>query len=316
MTLQDVRQADPTRVPPTQTKPSASRRKRRGDGLAAAGFLAPMLGGFGFFTLLPILAGLALAFMAWPLLGDPEFVGIDNFVRLFTQDSAFIQSLGNTLVFVVFLTPLNLVLSLLMATWISPRVRYGNGLRVLFFIPVVTPMVANAAVWQLMLIPNGLIDATWREWFGTAAPNFLGDPQFAMASVIGMSLWQGFGYNLMIFTAALNGVPDNLLEAASIDGAGPVRTFFSIRIPQISPAIFFATTMTLISSFQVFAQPYVLTGGGPNNATTTLAMRMYDEAFSFLDLGYASAIGVVLFGLILLVSALLFASQRKLVHYE
>lgn len=275
-----------------------------------------MLGGFGIFTLLPIVAALALAFMAWPLLGSPEFVGLDNFIRLFSNDPGFVQALRNTLVFVLVLTPLNLALSLGLATWISPKMKFGNGFRVLFFIPVVTPMVANAAVWQLMLIPNGLIDSIWREQFGVAAPNFLGDPQWAMASVIIMSLWQGFGYNLMIFTSALNGVPESLLEAAALDGAGKARIFFSVRVPQISPAIFFATTMTLIGSFQVFAQPYVLTGGGPNNATTTLAMKMYDEGFQFQDLGYASAIGMVLFALILVVSGIVFAFQKKLVHYE
>jgi multiple sugar transport system permease protein len=289
--------------------------RRRGEARVAAGFLAPSLGGFAIFTLIPIVASFVVAFTVWPISGGPTFVGLKNFSRLWS-DPNFIQSLENTLVFVVAYVPLNLVLSLALATWISPRIRGQNGYRVLLFIPVVTPMVANAAVWQLMLLPNGVADSIWQTVFGVHAPNFLGTAGFAMASVVLMSLWQGFGYNLMVFVSALEAVPENLLEAASLDGASSVQQFFRIRIPLISPAIFFGTVLTVITSFQVFVQPFVLTGGGPDNSTSSLVMYLYRSGFLFHNLGYASAIGVFLFLMILLVSGIVFAGQKKLVHYE
>ncbi|WP_427170587.1 carbohydrate ABC transporter permease [Arthrobacter sp. 92] len=291
-------------------------RRSRGDGRIAAGFLAPSIGGFAIFTLIPIGASLVVAFTIWPLTGVPTFAGFANFIKLLTDDKKFLQSLGNTFVFVAAYVPLNLTLSLALATWISPRIRGRNAYRVLLFIPVVTPMVANAAVWQIMLVPGGLVDGIWQSVFGVHAPNFLGSESFAMASVVLMSLWQGLGYNLLVFASALEAVPENLLEAASLDGAGTASQFFRIKLPLISPAIFFGATMTLITSFQVFAQPFVLTAGGPGNSTTTLVMYLYTSGFQFHKLGYASAIGVLLFLIILLVSGIVFAVQKKMVHYE
>ena len=299
-----------------QTRAGKKRARRRGDGPVAAGFLAPSLGGFAIFTLIPILASFVVAFTVWPLGGEPTFVGFANFIKLLTADPNFLQPLWNTLVFVVVYVPLNIVLALSLATWISPRIRGQNGYRVLLFIPVVTPMVANAAVWQLMLVPNGVIDGVWQTVFGVHAPNFLGSSTFAMTSVVLMSLWQGFGYNLLVFVSALEAVPENLLEAASLDGASIAKQFFRIKIPLISPAIFFGATMTVITSFQVFVQPFVLTGGGPGNSTSTLVMYLYRTGFLFHNLGYASAIGVILFLVILAVSGIVFAAQKALVHYE
>ncbi|KQQ05456.1 MULTISPECIES: carbohydrate ABC transporter permease [unclassified Rathayibacter] len=292
------------------------RRRRRGDGPAAAAFLAPSLGGFAIFTALPILASVAVAFTVWPLAGSPTFTGIDNFVQLLTRDPAFLTTIANTLLFVVVYVPLNLALSMAIAAWISPRIRGGNVYRVLLFIPVVTPMVANAAVWQIMLIPSGLIDGLWQSVFGVSAPNFLGSTSTAMLCVVLMSLWQGFGYNLLIFSSSLQAVPESLMDSASIDGAGAFRRFFSIKMPLMSPSIFFAATMTLITSFQVFAQPFVLTNGGPGSSTTTMVMYLYRTGFQFFNLGLASAVGVILFVMILAITGLMFLAQKKLVHYE
>jgi len=293
----------------------SGRRRQRDEGRVAALFLTPTLGGFALFTLLPILGALVVALTVWPLAGTPTFVGLENFVALF-QDEAFLGSVVVTLIFVVVYVPLNLVLSLAVAAWISPRIRGGNIYRLLFFIPVVTPMVANAAVWQMLLIPGGALDSVSLSLFGTHAPNILGQSSSALAAVVVMSLWQGFGYNLLIFTSALRGVSENVLDAAMIDGAGAVRRFFSIRLPMISPSIFFATTMTMITSFQVFAQPYVLTSGGPDSATTTMVMYLYRQGFQYFDLGYASAIGVMLFLMILAISGVVFLLQKRWVHYE
>lgn len=292
------------------------RRRRRGDGLAAAGFLAPSLGGFAIFTAFPIVASILVAFTIWPLAGTPTFTGFDNFTKLLTKDPAFLKTVLNTLIFVVAYVPLNLAFSLAIAAWITPRVKGGNIYRVLLFIPVVTPMVANAAVWQIMLIPNGLVDNVWQSLFGVSAPNFLGSTQTAMLSVVLMSLWQGFGYNLLIFSSALQAVPESLLDSASIDGAGPIRRYFSIKLPLMSPSIFFGATMTLITSFQVFAQPFILTNGGPSSSTTTMVMYLYRQGFQYFNLGYASAVGVLLFLMILIITGVVFLAQKRWVHYD
>jgi multiple sugar transport system permease protein len=248
--------------------------------------------------------------------GTPTWAGLDNFWKLLTEDPAFFKTVINTLIYVVAYVPLNLVLSLAIAAWITSRFRGATVYRVLLFIPVVTPMVANAAVWQMLLIPGGLVDSVWRSLFGTSAPNFLGSTQTAMVCVVLMSLWQGFGYNLLIFTSALQAVPVNLLEAAAIDGAGPRRRYFSITLPLMSPSIFFAATMTLITSFQVFAQPFILTNGGPNSSTTTMVMYLYRQGFQFFNLGYASAVGVLLFLIILIITGVVFLAQKRWVHYD
>jgi multiple sugar transport system permease protein len=313
-----TRQKPRPAAPVTASKPTAPARRsrRRGDGLAAAAFLSPTLGGFALFTALPILASIVVAFTVWPVAGTPTWAGLDNFWKLLTEDPAFFKTVINTLIYVVAYVPLNLVLSLAIAAWITSRFRGATVYRVLLFIPVVTPMVANAAVWQMLLIPGGLVDSVWRSLFGTSAPNFLGSTQTAMVCVVLMSLWQGFGYNLLIFTSALQAVPVNLLEAAAIDGAGPRRRYFSITLPLMSPSIFFAATMTLITSFQVFAQPFILTNGGPNSSTTTMVMYLYRQGFQFFNLGYASAVGVLLFLIILIITGVVFLAQKRWVHYD
>lgn len=310
-------------VPPSRedsprrtTEPRKRKPFRQRDSFAAMFLLAPSLGGFVLFILLPIAGAILVAFTVWPTAGTATWAGFDNFTQLFTKDTIFQRAMLNTLIFVCTYVPLNVVMSLLIAVWISPHIRGRNIYRLLLFIPVVTPMIANAAIWRIMLVPNGLIDSTWVSLFGTHAPNFLGDANTALASVVIMSLWQGFGYNLMVFASALEAVPENLTEAASIDGAGSVRQFLSIKLPMISPAIFFGATMTIITSFQVFAQAWVLTAGGPAFSTTTMVMWLYQQGFQYHNLGSASAIGVVLFVAILAVSGIVFGLQKKVVHYE
>ncbi|OZM77865.1 carbohydrate ABC transporter permease [Pseudonocardia sp. MH-G8] len=300
---------------PTTTRTAPPAPARRGDGRAALGFLAPSTSGFLLFTLIPLLGSLAISFFAWPMLGERRFVGLENFADLLA-DPIFARVMLNTLVFVAVYVPLNIVVSLGLALWISSRIR-GRGLyRLLFFLPTVTPMVANALVWRLLYEPDGVFDQAVRTVFGMPAPNFLGDTRWAMAAVIVMSVWQGFGYNMLVFSAGLDAVPQSLHEAAAIDGAGPVRRFFSVTLPMLSPSMFFAMIMTLITSFQVFVQPYVLTQGGPGVATETMVLNLYRQGFQQFDLGSASTIGWFLFMIIMLVTALQFLGQKRWVHYD
>ena len=290
-------------------------RSRRGDGRAAAGFMAPSIIGLLAFTGFPIIASLLLGFFDWPVIGDHTFIGVKNYQTLVTSHE-FMTAVLNTLLFVVLYVPLNIVVSLGIAVWIGPKVKLRGLYRTLFFIPAVTPIVANAAIFALILAPNGLIDSLSQTWFGVQAPNFTGSTTWAMPAVVLLSIWQGFGYNMLIFSAALDGVPTNLTEAAEIDGAGRAARFFRVILPLITPAIFFAVVLTLISSFQVFTQAYVLTGGGPGNATTTMVVYLYEQGFQFFNLGLASAIAWVLFLIILVITIVQFAGQRRWVNYD
>jgi len=297
-----------------ETTPEGGRR-RRGDGRVAAGFLAPSMIGLLAFTAFPIVASLLLGFYDWPVIGDHQFIGLKNYESLLSG-SEFRTAIINTVVFVVLYVPLNIVISLGLAAWIGSRIRFRGLYRTIFFIPVVTPVVANAAIFSLMLSPNGLVDSLMQTWFGVQAPNFLGSKTWAMPAVVLLSIWQGFGYNMLVFSAALDNVPTSLTEAATIDGASPSVRFFKIVLPLITPSIFFAVVLTLISSFQVFTQAYVLTGGGPGNATTTMVVYLYEQGFQFYKLGLASAIAWVLFVIILIITVFQFIGQKKWVHYD
>ena len=307
--------AVPVNVGQAVVEPPRTGRGRRSDGRVAAGFLAPSLLGLLAFTAFPIVASLLLGFYNWPVIGDSKFIGLKNYQTLLTSRE-FLASALNTLLFVVLYVPLNIVISLGLAVWISPRIKGRGFYRTLFFIPAVTPGVANAAIFALILTPNGLIDSLMQTWFGVQAPNFLGSKFWAMPAVVLLSIWQGFGYNMLVFSAALDAVPDSLVEAASIDGAGPRARFFRIVLPLMTPAIFFAVVLTLISAFQVFAQAYVLTGGGPGNATTTLVLYLYEQGFQYYKLGLASAVAWVLFVIILLITVVQFIGQKRWVNYD
>jgi multiple sugar transport system permease protein len=300
---------------PTAAGNAKLRRGRHGDGLVAAGFLAPSLIGLLAFTAFPIVASLLLGFFNWPVIGDHVFNGLDNY-RSLVGDKEFRTAILNTLLFVVLYVPVNIVISLSLAVWMSPRIKGRRFYRTIFFIPAVTPVVANAAIFSLILSPNGLVDSLSQTWLHKQAPNFLGSTTWAMSAVVLLSIWQGFGYNMLVFSAAVDAVPTNLTEAAAIDGAGAFNRFFRVVLPLLTPAIFFAVVLTLISSFQVFAQAYVLTAGGPGNATTTMVVYLYEQGFQFYKLGLASAIAWVLFVIILVITVFQFIGQKKWVHYD
>jgi len=296
--------------------PPVRGRARGHEARAASGFLALSMAGFVVFTIVPIIGSLVMAFFDWPVFGDRTFTGVTNFRTLFTSDPVFGRVVWNTVLFVLLYLPLNIIVSMALALWISPRIRGRAVYRVLFFLPAVTPMVANAIVWQLILTPRGVLDSLWSSLTGQAAPNFLGSASWAMSCVVVMSLWQGFGYNMLVFSAALDAVPANLVEAATVDGAGPIRRFVSVVLPMLSPSLFFAVTLTLITSFQVFIQPYILTGGGPGVSTETLVMYLYRTGFEQFNMGQAAAVAWFLFAIIMVVTALQFVLQKRWVHYD
>ena len=305
----------PVDVTAAVATPGQAGRKKRGDGKAATGFLAPSMLGLLAFTAFPIVASLIIGFYNWPVIGGHTFTGLKNYQTLLTSKE-FHTSILNTFVFVLLYLPVNIVISLGLAVWISSKIKLRGLYRTVFFIPAVTPVVANAAIFSLILSPNGLIDSLMQTWFGVQAPNFLGSKTWAMSAVVMLSIWQGFGYNMLVFSASLDAVPASLTEAAAIDGAGTVARFFRIILPLMTPSIFFAVVLTLISSFQVFTQAYVLTGGGPGNATTTMVVYLYEQGFQFYKLGLASAVAWVLFVIILMITIFQFIGQKRWVHYD
>lgn len=288
----------------------------RSEARQALGFASPALVGLAVFTAVPVGLSVVMSFYDWPTFGERSFDGFANYVKLFTSSPDFWPALRNSFVFALAYVPLNVVLSLALALGLGPRIRGRAALRVLFFIPVVTPIVANVLVWKMMLQPQGLFNGISMAVFGYQLPNFLADPAWAMVMVVVMSVWQGLGYNMLIFSAALEQLPESVVEAGLIDGAVGLRMTWHIMLPMISPAIFFATVMTMITSLQVFAQPQLLTGGGPGNATQPLVQFIYNQGFKFGDLGLAAAAAWILFAVIIGITALQFQAQKRWVHYE
>ncbi|MFD2361238.1 MULTISPECIES: carbohydrate ABC transporter permease [unclassified Arthrobacter] len=304
-----------TAIPTLAVKNAKKPARVTGHGKLAAVYLAPGMLGFLIFIVVPLIASLVISLFDWPLFGTPKFVGLENYTRMLAGDPVFWTVLGNTLFFAVCYTVLNLVLALGVSTWLHSLGSWGPFFRVLFFIPVVTPMVANALVWRLMLTDDGVVNSFLAN-FGIHGPSWLSNSQLAMGSLIAMSLWQGIGYNIIVLGAGLNGISPNLLEAARIDGAGAWQRFFRVVLPMLSPSLFFCTVMTIIGAFKVFTQPYLLTLGGPGESTNTIVLYLYRNGFSFDKLGYASALAWALFVIVMLITALQFSQQKRLVNYD
>ncbi|MDQ6670744.1 MAG: sugar ABC transporter permease [Chloroflexota bacterium] len=301
--------------------PTGGARRAGGYSLAAkeslAGylFILPSFVGFLVFLVIPILASLGLSFFDWELLLAPRFVGLQNFLTLL-QDQVFRAVMLNTAYYALGLVPLNIVVSLGLAVWLNTKLRGLTLFRLAFFLPVVTVTVAVALIWKWMYQPEvGLINLVF-GWLHVSAPNWLGDTRWAMPALILMSLWKGFGYNMVLFLAGLQGIPGTIYEAAVIDGAGARQRFWHITLPLLSPTMFFAVVMTVISSFQVFDQAYVMTGGGPANATNTIVLYIFQNGFQFFRMGYASAVAWVLFAVIFAFTLLQMRMQGKWVQYD
>jgi multiple sugar transport system permease protein len=277
-------------------------------------FLAPNLLGFIIFTVFPVIAALLISFSNWNLINSPTPAGLANYRDLF-QDSTYMQSLVNTAFYTFFNVFVNIFVALLLALMLNEKIKGTNFYRAAFFTPVVFSTVAVALIWQWLLDSQmGLVNYAL-SWFKLGPYSWLTTPQLAMFSVIMVSIWKNVGYNMVIFIAALKGVPAELYEVARIDGANSWKAFWNVTWPMISPATFFVTVTQLINSFQVFDVTTVLTNGGPANATNTLVMLIYQHAFKNFRMGYASAIAYTLFGIVLIFTAIQSVVAKRWVHY-
>jgi ABC-type sugar transport system permease subunit len=258
------------------------------------------------FLILPVILAFIYSLMNYNMLNPDAktFTGLDNYIRLF-QDEIFFTALKNTLYFTVLVVPLQCGVALLLAILVNKKVKVASIGRVFFFSPVVTSMVVVAILWTFLYnVDNGLINNAL-NFLGIENQSFLLSPDQAMNSIIFMSIWQAAGFQMMIFLAGLKDVPEELYEAAEVDGANIWQKFRNVTLPSIQHVTGFVLIITTIQAFRLFIQPYVMTNGGPSDSTKTLVFMLYENGFQFRDVGYSSAIAVVFFIVVILTSLIL-----------
>jgi len=278
-------------------------------------FLAPAVSAIALFFVVPVLAALVMSFTDFDIyaLADFDmlrFVGLRNYAEL-VDNPLFWKALSNTFYFVLVGGPLSVAVSLGAALLVNARLaRFKSLFRTVYFLPVVTTLVAVAVIWRYFYHPRfGLLNYML-SLVGIDPIDWLGDPAWAMPAIILLAIWKNFGYNMLIFVAGLRNIPDQLYEAARIDGAGSVQAFREITLPMLAPTTVFIVIITMIGYFQLFAEPYVMTQGGPLYSTFSIVMLMYDQGFRWWDMGYAAAVAFVLFFLILLGTIVQLRIQR------
>ncbi|MER5746444.1 MULTISPECIES: carbohydrate ABC transporter permease [unclassified Streptomyces] len=283
------------RRPRSRRSPTGPGRRRQRAGML---MVAPALLHASLWIGLPVVASVVLAFTKYDVLTAPQFVGLDNF-REMLGDAVFRKSVVNTVVYTFFTVPFGMLLGLLVALALHTGLRARGIFRTAVFLPQVTATVAIALVWLWIYNPgNGLLN-TLLSFLGIDGPAWLSSTTWAMPSVILVGVWQGIGMKMLIYLAALQSLPKELYEAASVDGASRVRQFFSITLPLLKPATFFVLITSMISAFQSFDQIYILTDGGPANSTTMMTYEIYKSAFREFRVGYACAQSLVLFVLLM-----------------
>lgn len=279
--------------------PEESRQRRRFVGVAQSKTLLllaiPALIFYGFAVVVPAIRGAVLGFTNWDGLSQSyDFVGIDNFIRIFTSQSS-LEALKMTLIFAVAVTVLQNLIGLLLALGVNSGLKSQNFLRVLFFAPVVITPVVVAYLWKFLLTPNGAVNTLLTSiGLGDIAPSWLGEPFWAAVSVVMMIVWQHAGYSMVIYIAGLQSIPQELNEAAAVDGAGPWRRFWSITWPLLAPATAINVMLTIIGGLKMFTEVFVLTAGGPGGSTETMSTLLYKSAFQFNEFGYGIALALVL----------------------
>ncbi|QDG68216.1 sugar ABC transporter permease [Pseudarthrobacter sp. NIBRBAC000502772] len=301
----------------TQSAPAPRKSKRSGaDARAGYTFLLPWLLGFIVLTLGPMVSSLYLSFTNYNLFDPPKWIGLDNYATMF-QDERFLQSVGVTVSYVVFGTPLKLAAALAVAMLLNSK-RKGQGFyRSAFYAPsLIGASVSIAIVWKAMFGDSGPVDQGL-SFFGINLGGWVGNPAMTMPMFILLTVWQ-FGAPMVIFLAGLKQIPADLYEAASMDGAGPVRKFFNITWPMLSPVVFFNLLMETIHAFQIFSSAYIISNGegGPAGSTLFYTLYLYLRGFSDFRMGYASAMAWLLLIVVGLITLVIFRTSKSWVHYS
>ncbi|MEU1972654.1 sugar ABC transporter permease [Microbacterium sp. NPDC019599] len=299
----------------TDTRPGIRARQRR-ETWAGYGFLLPWLLGFFGLTLIPMGWSLYLSFTKYNIFTPPQWIGLDNYIRMFTDDPNFIQSAQITLIYVLVGTPVTLAAALGVAMLLNFRDRGSGFFRSSFYAPsLIGGSVSVAIVWRAMFANDGPVD-TSLSFFGIDLGGWFGNPVLVLPMMILLHVWQ-FGATMVIFLAGLKQIPKELYEAAEMDGAGPWHRFRAVTLPMLSPVIFFNLLLGLIGAFQVFTSAYIISGGtgGPAGMTNFITLYLYKRGFADGQMGYAAAIAWVLLLVVAVIAFILFRTQRSWVHY-
>jgi multiple sugar transport system permease protein len=289
---------------------------RRREELTAWLFITPVVLGILIFQLYPTLFSFFISFTRWNLLTPPKWAGLSNFVDLFTTDRFFFNTLQNTATYAFFTVLGGLTLGLIFAAVLNQNLKGKYVYRAIYFVPVVAPTVAVALLWQMLYQPTfGVFNSVLRM-IGVQGPNWLGNTTWALRSIIFEAIWAGLGFNILIFLAGLQGISTEYYEAAEIDGANGLQKFLFITMPLLSPTTFFLLVTGVIGAFQVFDIPFVMTGGGPANATQMMMMYLYNLAFTTQRMGLAAAVALIVFIIIISLTVLNFRISKGWVFYE
>jgi len=294
----------------------ALRTQAKKEAWAFRAFVSPWALGFLFFTLGPMIASFAIAMMRWNMVTTPVFIGVGNYRLAFSGDPLFWQALKVTVIYSVVSVPLGLVLGLFVAVLMNQKIPAMSLFRTIYYLPAVVSGVAVAILWQLIFnsqwgVLNNLL---WRA-FHIQGPKWLLDEKWVLPAFIVMSIW-GIGGGMVIYLAGLQSIPTELYEAAELDGANRFRKFRHVALPWISPVIFFNLVMGIIGSFQVFTNSYVMTRGGPNNASLFYLLYLYQNAWEYFKMGYACALAWIAFAIIMALTLLVIKSSPMWVYYE
>jgi len=282
--------------------------------LAGYAFVSPWLLGFLVFTAWPFLRSIYLSFTRYDIVRPPHWVGAANYRSLLTEDQVFWNSAWITVKFAAVSVPLNIAAGVSLALLLNRNIRGIAVYRTVFYLPSIVPTVATTAIFMWILNPQiGLVNGILHA-IGITGPAWLNDPAWALWSLVFMGLW-GVGNSMIIYLAGLKDIPAHLYEAAVVDGAGPWKHLTKITLPMLTPVIFFNLVMGVIGALQYFTQAYIMTGGGPGDSTRFYALYLFDRAWRYADMGYASAMAWILFVAIVILTAALFRTQRRWVHY-
>ena len=289
-------------------------KKARKDFFTGMGFILPSLLGFLIFTFIPVVISLCLSFTSWNFMEGIEgikFNGLANYIRLFS-DEWFLNSYKNNIIFTAVTVPVLIALGLVMATIINKYIYGGGVVRTMIFIPYIASVVAVCTVWMVLLQPSyGPVNEFFRSIGIANPPGWLADFKWSLPSIMVIYVWQQVGYYSIVFLAGLKGLPEDVYEAAKVDGASSIRQFFSLTVPLISPTTFFLTIMGIIGSFKVVDQISVLTQGGPGSSSSVMAYYVYRTAFDYFEMGYANTLAWALFVLVFIVTLVQWKMQAK-----
>ena len=281
--------------------------------LTMLAFISPWIIGFLAFFVYPLLLSLYYSFTEYNLLQPPKWVGLQNYSSL-TEDSHYRNAVGNTVYFVVFSVPLGVLTAFIIAFLLNQQLRLRVLLRMIFYIPIVVPISATAILWMWIFNSNWGLLNNLLALIGIQGPSWLGSPSWSKPSLIIMQLWL-VGGSVLIFLAALQDVPRALYDAAMVDGANAIRRVWHVTIPMVTPAILFSLLTGMIAAFQTFANAWIMTGGGPIRSTEFYVLYLYDNGFRFFRMGYASAMAWILFGVVVVVTVILFRTSARWVYY-